>query len=141
MSNTRSETLDRSLPGAFQGATFQRIEALIDQANVLTLYASLPKLLAQIDADDATTSNYATTCTPASPADVLTAWNALLAKLDTDAKPAGSNYAALLGVSVVQDIPGKWLALLAKLDADDNTDNTYTTDNGGVVFLKTVDDA
>jgi hypothetical protein len=139
MGERNSQALDNSsgmLPQVLK--PFQALDALQDVGNLLLLMVQFPKLLAQLDADDLTTSNYAATLTPTSPGNILTQFNALLAKLDTDAKPAGANYAALLTAGADADLPAKWTGLLAKLDLDDNADNTYVTKNT-LPFVKPLD--
>ena len=138
MSNTKSDLLDKSTPAAAYGA-FGRMQVVMAGFNLLLAYVQFPKLLAQLDADDATTSDYASTLTPANPAGLRAKFNALLAKLDTDAKPAGANYASLLTASADADIGTQWPKLLVKLDGDDVADNTYVAKNT-LTFALTLDD-
>jgi hypothetical protein len=134
---TNAQMLDTASPIHQRFLVGTHLQALEDIGNLQLVLGQLPKLLAQLDADNLTTSNYAATLTPLNPGDVITEFNAILAKLDTDAVPAGANYAALLTVVTVADLVIQWAALLAKLDLDDNTDATYVAKNT-LPFLKTL---
>lgn len=139
MAKTNAQRLDGDSPANAKLKVGSHIQTVEDTLNLLLAFVQLPKLLAQIDADDATTSNYAATLTPTNPGNVLTQFTALLAKLDADAKPAGSDYAALLTPALLSELPTKWLALLKKLDLDDNTDATYEAKNA-LPFVTTLNE-
>jgi len=139
MGQTNAQRLDVSSPVARRFNLGTHLQALEDLSNLMLAFGHLPKLLAQLDADDATTSDYAATLAALTPGDVVAKFNLLLAKLDTDAKPAGADYAATLTAASASDLPRVWPLLLTKLDGDDNADNTYVAKNT-LPFLTTINE-
>lgn len=117
---------------------FAGLQAVQDGLNLLLAYVQFPKLLAELDTDNLSTSNYAATLTPLSPANVRTQFNAILAKVDTDAIPAGSDYAATLTAAADSDLPTKWPLLLTKLGADNSANKANYVPNHTLPFVTTL---
>lgn len=135
-----SAALDETTsPLSNQLKPFAALQAAMDLSNLLLVFVQMPKLLAQLDADNLTTSAYAATFTPTSPGDVRTKFNAMLAQLDTDAIPAGADYVATLTAAADTDLVTKWPALLAKLAGDNSGDKANYVGKNTLPFLTTID--
>ena len=118
---------------------FTALQAVLDGYNTLLAFIQLPKLLAQLDVDVLTGSDYVSTTSPLKPADTRTKFNALLAKLDADVIVGDTNYAALLTANVDADLVTQWPLLLAKLDVDSGVPLTTYTASNALPFVTTID--